>query len=171
MPYKEKMKVLRDISKAYDMFELPHMAYKPRDKADLYNKIKFNRDPQTKEGVVQWPLNDSGPPEKTKFKPTYDVRVTDVFQKQRSREKGYAGGFEYEEVDGEKTRKIGRVGTGFSDELRRDMANNPEKYRNLVAAVEAQTKYDKSGVLRAPSFQLWHLDKNPPSSLRKVVPK
>lgn len=171
MPYKEKMKVLRDISKAYDMFELPHMAYKPRDKADLYNKIKFNRDPQTKEGVVQWPLYESGPPEKTKFKPTYDVRVTDVFQKQRSREKGYAGGFEYTEVDGEKTRKVGRVGTGFSDKLRRDMANNPEKYRNLVAAVEAQTKYDKSGVLRAPSFQLWHLDKNPPSSLRKVVPK
>jgi len=169
MPYKEKLKVLDEMASEYDILELPDYALSSDAKMKLFGSIKLNRNHQTKEGVVQWSMNEPSNPVKTKFKPTYDVVVSGIFQKPASIERGYAGGFEYNMVDGENTFKVGRVGTGFSDKLRKDMFDNPEKYIGMTAAVEALDQYKDSKVLRSPSFKLWHLDKNTPESLLNVI--
>ena len=65
------------------------------------------------------------------------------------------GGFEYSYSPTGKV--VGRVGTGLSDDLRSDMAANPERYLGRVAMV-AGTKY-RSGVGRTLSFKGWHPEK------------
>ena len=171
MPYEHKLKVLDEIAKKYEIFDLPDLAVDPVAKEKMYAEIQMNRHPQTKEGVVEWDSYESASPTKVKFRPTYDVRISGIFQKPRSMTRGYAGGFEYDQVDGKATMKAGRVGTGLSDALRKDMQDNPEKYVGLVAAVEAQEQYKGTGVLRAPSFHSFHLDKNPRDRLAEALTK
>jgi len=56
---------------------------------------------------------------------------------------------------------VGKVGTGLSFEMKKDMAQNPEKYEGLVARVRALAQYP-SGALAKPSFKNWHFEKSFP---------
>jgi hypothetical protein len=161
IPYQEKLKVLRRVSKALPFLELPPMAESPRGKVDLLNRIRTGQEPITGEGVVLWPLS-GGPPVKAKFRPEHDVYVRQVFPETGQRH-GLAGGFAYSWTPRGKV--VGRVGTGLTHDLKRDMLENPGKYIGRVARVRAEAVYrdkdnpKKPGALRAPSFQDWHLDK------------
>lgn len=163
--YGEKLKVLREVADSLP-FSLPRMAFSAEDKKKLLSDIRKGHVPETKEGVVFWNLREgSKPPVKTKFVNDHDVYIKDFFPGEGKYRNNAVGGFLYShDPDGP---IVGRVGTGLSDELRRDMFEHPDRYRNLVARVTAQQQYS-SGALRAPAFQDWHLDKNEPQALSHV---
>lgn len=165
-PYEEKLKILDQIAKEIGYFELPRMARTPAEKRKLFEDIRSGKIPETKEGVVTWNLARPGPPTKHKFRPDHDVYIRGFFDATPgSKYEGNAvGGFTYSHTEGGEI--VGRVGTGLSDELRRKMYEDPEKYLGSVARVTALDVYplvgkeSEKGALRAPSFSDWHLDKN-----------
>lgn len=162
--YDQKLKAMREISRGTkDRVELPAVARTEEEKRHLLGAIKAGKVPETKEGVVLQRVDHPAPPTKVKFKDQADVYVRKIFDKPKGRVKGLAGGFGYStSPDGP---IVGRVGTGFSHAVRRDMLRNPEKYVGRVAKVESQGPY-RSGALRAPSFSEWHLDKTPPELMK-----
>ena len=103
-------------------------------------------------------------PIKAKLKEEHDVYIRKIFGGERAYKKDMAGGFEYSHTPNGPI--VGKVGTGFSERIRRDMWENPDKYTGLIAKVNAQEKFE-SGALRAPSFQMLHLD-NPGDRLAEV---
>jgi hypothetical protein len=48
---------------------------------------------------------------------------------------------------------IGKVGTGFSDSLRREMYENPQKYIGKKILIEHQGQYEATRAFRAPSLK------------------
>jgi ATP-dependent DNA ligase len=165
-PFKEKLEVLRHVEKELPhVFHLPRLATTTKAKEDLVKKIQMGQVPETREGVVVWNLNESRPPAKAKFSAEHDVYVRDFFPG-KGRLGGVAvGGFLFSHTPTGPI--IGKVGTGLSDAQRRDMQERPEQYVGTVARVKAQEKF-RSGALRAPSFQGWHLDKNDEERLALV---
>lgn len=163
-PYLDKLKVLREVADKLPV-ELPRMAFGKEDKQKLIKDIRSGHIPETEEGVVFWNLSKSESPVKAKFTQDHDVYIRDFFEGQGKYKGNGVGGFLYSHEEGGPI--VGRVGTGLSDELRRDMFKHPSKYKGLVARVTAHDKYS-SGALRAPAFQDWHLDKNEPRALANV---
>ncbi len=53
---------------------------------------------------------------------------------------------------------VGRVGTGFTDEMRKALWEKPEKYIGKVATIFAM-RQESSGAYFQPSFYRMHLDK------------
>lgn len=157
-PYGEKLEVLKKVVKELPgHFELPRMAYSSKEKKELIADIKRGDIPETKEGVVAWNLQEHEAPIKAKFTREHDVHIKDFFPGEGKYKGNGVGGFYFSHKAGGPI--VGRVGTGLSDELRKDMHKNPERYKGLVARVKSQGKFE-SGALRAPSFQDWHPDKN-----------
>lgn len=170
-PFADKLEALHAVKKGTGgMIELPPIAATPEEKATMIEMIRDKKLPMTEEGVVVHDLTSSRTT-KAKFRPGHDVYVKEIFTKPKGVARGHAGGFAFSwEPGGE---AAGRVGTGFSHEMRKDMLENPERYVGRVATVKSQGAYqnkvDKSqlGALRAPSFQRWHLDKNDPAQMQK----
>jgi len=162
LPYAKKLHVLERVSRSLPFLEMPPMARTAKTKVDLLNRIRRGQEPITREGVVLWPLA-GGAPTKSKFRPDHDVYVQNVFPEDGKR-KDLAGGFDYSWTP--KGRVVGRVGTGFTHALKKDMLENPQEYIGRVARVRADDVYRdkadprKPGALRAASFKDWHLNKN-----------
>jgi len=164
-PYEEKLHVLQEVNKAIPSLVLPRMAKTRDEKIKLKDDIAAHRLPETKEGLVVWPLKSGDAPIKAKITKEHDVYVKEIFPGEGRLSGASAGGFTYaHDSDGD---EVGRVGTGLSDSLRRHMWENKDNYKGMVATVSAQDKYD-SGALRAPSFLGWHLDKNDQTRLDAV---
>ena len=166
-PYEEKLRVLEAVSKAIPALRLPPMARTAEAKQRLLTEITSGRHPLTSEGVVLWPLKTGDKPIKAKVKDDHDVYVRGFFSGEGKYTDRGVGGFVYSHTPDGKV--VGRVGTGLTDAQREDMHRHPEKYLGMVAVVQAMEKHP-SGALRAPSFQGFHLDKNPPERLSKVYP-
>ena len=160
MPYEKRRKILEALSRQAPFLKLLPMATKPEEKAKMLQRIKEGKEPLTREGVVLWNLKEPKVT-KVKLRPDFDVKVKDIFP---STHPGWAGGFTYETPSG----RIGRVGSGFTHKQRKLMLAHPEKYKGLVAKVEAQEVFP-SGVLRAPVFKEWHMEKSHPDKLQKVL--
>ncbi len=112
----------------------------------LVEQIASGRYPMTREGVV---VHQQGKrPVKAKVKSDYDVVIRDVFKADTDRG-DMAGGFTYSYPDSDEI--VGRVGTGFSDAMRKDMWKNPQNYIGQTARVHSQEQLG-SGALRAPGF-------------------
>lgn len=112
----------------------------------LVEQIASGRYPMTREGVV---VHQQGKrPVKAKVKSDYDVVIRDVFKADTDRG-DMAGGFTYSYPDSDEI--VGRVGTGFSDAMRKDMWQNPQNYIGQTARVHSQEQLG-SGALRAPGF-------------------
>jgi hypothetical protein len=160
LPFEEKLNILERVSRALPFLEMPPMARGAKEKVELLNRIRTGQEPTTREGVVLWPPN--GPPIRAKFRPDHDVYVREVFPEKGSRE--LAGGFAYSWTPQGKVQ--GRVGTGLSHALKKEMLEDPQKFVGRVARVKALDVYrdkedpKKPGALRAPAFKDWHLDKN-----------
>lgn len=163
-PYADKLKVLREVADKLP-FDLPRMAFGTEEKKKLLADIRSGQVPETKEGVVFWNLKSGEAPTKAKFTTDHDVVIRDFFPGEGKYRGNGVGGFLYSHEPWGPV--VGRVGTGLSDALRRDMHSHPERYKGLTARVTAQDKFH-TGALRAPSFQGWHLDKNEPAMLAQV---
>lgn len=61
--------------------------------------------------------------------------------------------------------EVCRVASGLTDELREDMANNPENYLNKVVEIECMSLNKKDGTVRHPVFKQVRTDKGPDDCL------
>lgn len=165
--YEDKHEILKTINKVVPQIELPRTARNPSKKRELYDRIKRGKDKRTDEGVVFKHTNNEDKDKRVKFNPEYDVEIADIFEagEETKYEGSHAGGFVYKwPGDSE---PVGKIGTGFSDKMRRDMYENPEKYKGKTVKVEAHDIYPKKdsqntqrGALRMPVFKAFHPDKN-----------
>lgn len=161
-PYEEKRKYLELATAAAPWLKMPRTATTPEDKKKLYDDILHKREPSTEEGLISW-KKDSPAPTKAKFRNEVDVYLRRPFMEKSTkpgRQAGMAGGFEYSLTkDGP---IVGRVGTGMSHALKKDLAENFPKYEGLAARTLMQRGY----VGRAPAFISFHLDQPLPEGIK-----
>jgi superfamily II DNA or RNA helicase len=152
----ERWKTLEEVSKYLppNLFHLPETATTPDEAKSLWNRIQSGEHPLTSEGVIGWPKGD-GRPVKVKVMPESDVWVKGVFPGEGKYKGTHAGGFEY--ATAPEGSVVGRVGTGLSDEARRSLAEEPEKWVDRMARIRSQGKFP-GGAHRAPSFIALHED-------------
>lgn len=151
-PYLERQKILRKIADKHPVFKLAPVAITRAEKEKLITQIAERTHPLTTEGVVLWEKR----PIKAKIKQEYDIFIRDIFEGE-GKLVGKAGGFFYSHTANGPV--VGKVGTGFSDNLREDMWNRKKHYIGLVARTTALGRYP-SGALEKPSFSEWHVEKN-----------
>jgi hypothetical protein len=159
VPYKEKLQMLEKAVDAAPWLRSPRTAHSPEEKKALFSDIHKQKEPSTIEGLVEWHL-DKPVPTKAKFRNEVDVFIQHPFMEQAKKpgRPPMAGGFEYSlEKDGP---IIGRVGTGMKHSLKKDMAENFEKYKGLQARVKMQ----RGHIGRAPAFIGFHLDQDLPET-------
>lgn len=152
-PYAEKLKVLQEVQKKVPTLRLPPTATTPAEKANLLARIQSGQEPITSEGIVSWRL-DRPNPTKAKFRPDVDAEIVGVTQGKGKHE---------ERIGALKVRLPGKeavthVGTGLSDQLRAQIAKNPDDFIGRTAKVRTQQVFP-SGKLRAPSFAGFHIEK------------
>jgi DNA polymerase Ligase (LigD) len=154
-PYPEQRQAVEDIMQYLpdgDRFMLPEEATTYEDAVKMLEQIQSGKHPLTREGIIVHPTK-GGVPKKIKFRPEEDVYIRDVFPGEGKYQGTGAGGFRYSyEPEGP---IVGRVGSGLSDELRRELISNPEAYIGRIARVAAQQRFP-SGALRAPSLLALH---------------
>ena len=158
--YTEKLRVLREVQANMPQFEIPDIALSEKEKRRLYEAIRQKTHPATHEGMILWNAHTKGRPTKAKFTVDHDVYIRGITQARdkSGRPKQEAGAFLYSRTpDGP---VVGKVGTGFSRKLRRDMWSRKESYIGGVAKVTAE-KATKRGALTKPRFSGWHSDKSP----------
>ncbi len=165
-PYREKLRILKLIKEQIPELKLPKMAFTTDEKKKLLEQIKTGKLAHTKEGVVLWDVTSGKAPIKAKFRNEHDVYIRSIFPGGGKYKGLGAGGFTFSHTPSGPI--VGRVGTGLSDKLRRDMHERPGTYSGVVAVVESQGKFSK-GALRAPSFKQFHLDKNPQTKLDELA--
>jgi len=153
-PYAERLAMLRKVLAHLpaDVFHLPDAAG-PEDAQALWEQITRGEHPLTEEGIVIHP--PTGTPSKAKLLEEHDVHIRDIFPGEGKYEGAGAGGFTYSMEPGGPI--LGRVGTGLSDELRREMLEEPEAFIGRVAKVRSQGPFP-SGALRAPALYALHED-------------
>lgn len=143
--YTADVKSITDTLKHPSIHSVP--AYTGNAAKKLVAAIKAGKYPLTREGVV---IHQPGKrPLKSKVLSDYDVMIRDIFKADTDRG-DMAGGFTYSYPDSEEI--AGRVGTGFTDEMRKDMWAHPENYIGQIARVHSQEQLERSLALRAPSF-------------------
>jgi hypothetical protein len=155
VPYSERRQMLEKIMPYLpeDTFHLTPEATTPEEASQLWEGIRTGQNPLSHEGVVIHP--PSGVPIKSKLHEDADVWIRGVFPGEGKYQGTGAGGFEYSsEPQGP---VLGRVGTGLSDEVRRQMWQTPNDYVGRVAKIRAQEKLP-SGAYRAPAFLSLHED-------------
>lgn len=157
-PYEEKLKMMKEISTKIPELELPPLAFTQQEKMKLKDSIISGRNPLTKEGIIIYKTKESIP-YKSKLDEDYDVLITGIFAASPgSKYEGSAiGGFEG--IPENKPNTKIRIGTGLSDELRRDAYQNKNKYIGNWAKVKGNMQYSKSGKLRMPVFLEWRVEK------------
>lgn len=168
LPYKDKLEILKEIVNKYpDQFHLPQMAFDEKSKQQLFHNIRSGKYAHN-EGVVLHNLYESEKPIKGKFTKEFDVYIKEIFPAEGKYKERAAGGFTFSHTpDGP---VVGRIGTGFSDSLRKDMHNYPEKYKGLIAVVSGNELY-RSGAIKQPAFKNFHLDKNDKERLENIIHK
>lgn len=159
VPREERRRMMGEALKHLpsEYFHMSQAARTPEEAVALWNQIKSKQHPLTEEGVVVHPK--TGVPWKGKLTEDNDVHITGVFPGEGKYQDVGAGGFDYALEPGGAA--VGRVGTGLSDELRRDMWANPNLYTGRVAKIRSLGQFT-SGAHRAPSFLALHEDWTPP---------
>lgn len=168
LPTEDKRRLIDEVlkdSRFKGLFHKPSSATTPSAKKKLFEQIRRGKHRQTKEGIIVH--SPEGVMTKVKFKPEWDVEISGVFTKPKSKAKGHAGGFTYKKINGKKISRTSRVGTGFTHELRRAMLKHPEDFVGVIAKVTGMEQHP-SGSIRAPSFVGWHLDKNDPDRIPEI---
>jgi ATP-dependent DNA ligase len=154
VPYAQRLALVKEVIQHLpaDVFHAPAEANSPEEATQLWRSIGEGKHPLTREGIVIHP--PTGVPSKAKFLEDQDVHIRGMFPGEGKYYKRGVGGFTYSLTpDGP---VLGRVGTGFDDDLRMDMYRNPDAYTGRVARVQHQGAFPGSGALRAPSFIALH---------------
>lgn len=147
-PYKEKLSILSDISSQVPALTLPPLAYTPEQKRQLLSQVSFKQHPLTEEGFVVYDL-DKSLPTKSKFKEDYDVYIREIHHGQ-GKHSGRMGYLRYSYTPSGPI--VGKVGGGFSDDLRQKMADRPQDYIGKPIRVYALGK-TTTGALKVPQFK------------------
>lgn len=157
--YAEKLKAMREVQAQIPELKVAETADTPEKKRRLMEQIKNMRHPDTVEGFVEWDLDaPGGTPKRVKLKDTHEVYIRRIRKAKTIKTgKEMAGAFEYSLTPSGPV--VGRVGTGFTEKMRKEMLKHPKKYINLIARVRSQQQFP-SGALRAPSFYQMHVEKN-----------
>jgi 8-oxo-dGTP pyrophosphatase MutT (NUDIX family) len=160
-PYARRRRMLEDVMARVplDRFHLPEEVHTPSEAVALWKRITGGGHPLSEEGVVVHPA--TGRPTKIKKRPDFDVHLTGVYPGEGKYRGLGAGGFTYSLHPGGAT--VGRVGTGLSDAMRRELHDDPQEYLGRVARIAAQGQFP-SGAYRAPSFIALHEDEGPPAA-------
>jgi hypothetical protein len=154
-PYSEKLEMLKHITSAIPQLKMPPLHETPESKQQLLNEISSKQHALSEEGVVVYDMNASVPL-KAKFQQDYDVYIRGTFPGEGKYKDNAAGGFTYSHSPEGKV--IGRVGSGFSDEMRKQMHEQPSKFIGGTARVFAQQQLP-SGALRVPVFKDIRIEK------------
>lgn len=157
MGAQERLEKLREFTKVLppSQFHIPETATTPEAGRKLWEEVTTGKNPRTSEGVIGWPVAPGKKPIKAKATPEADVFVRNVFPGQGRLAGSSAGGFDYSR--GPDSPVVGRVGTGFSDETRKNMLADPDSYVGRLARIRSQGTFP-SGAHRAPSFISLHED-------------
>jgi hypothetical protein len=152
-PYERKLQILREVQHKQPRLRLPPTAETPEEKRRLFQRIESGKEPITSEGIIAWRKDQPGPT-KAKFRPDVDALVV-----------GTTGGKGKHEgrIGALKVRLPGKdavthVGTGLSDRLRAEIAEDPKAYIGRAVKVRTQQVFP-SGKMRAPSFGGFHIEK------------
>jgi len=154
-PYAERRKMIEEVLPLLPKgkFHLAEEATTPEAAKAMWRQIIEGKHPLTREGMVFHP--PTGKPIKVKQTEEADVHITDIFSgKGKYRGRG-AGGFGYALEPGGP--RVGKVGSGLSDELRAQLHADPEQYAGRVARIRSQAQHP-SGAYRAPSLIALHED-------------
>lgn len=133
-----------------DKFQLPEVASDKKSALSLFKRIRSGRHPLTVEGVVAHP--PEGKAVRIKNLEETDVKIHSLFPG-KGKYAGSHGGFYYKTKSGQ----TGKVGTGFSDETRRELP----QYIGRWARIRHQGTFKETGKHRAPSLIAIHESKNP----------
>jgi len=156
LPQEERKRLIeRAVSIAPDVFTVPPEATSPQEARKLLQQVISGKLPLSREGVVFSRAEE--PP--AKYKKTTGERdvIIHSFTPGKGRLAGKGiGAIRYVLYPGQKE-PVGEVGTGLSDELRRELYEHPEQYIGRVAVIEAQEQYP-SGAFRAPRLLKIHPD-------------
>jgi hypothetical protein len=157
LPYEQQRSLMQKIKrKVGPKIVLPDSASSRKAKERLLLRIKDGKHPQTDEGFVAWPRKSIlATPSKIPFRGHKQVYVKEVYPMQRKgKTVDLAGGFTYSLKPGGPV--VGSVGTGFSEEKRREIWQARNKIKGVKAVVESSGQHP-SGAHRAPSFVAFHL--------------
>jgi len=156
-PYSEKLEMMKEVTSKIPELELPPLAYTQQEKMLLKDKIISGKHPLTNEGIIVYKMDESVP-YKSKQTEDYDVLIKGIFSASPgSKYEGNAiGGFL---GTPENSKAEVRIGSGISDELRREAYLNPNKFIGSWIKVKGQMKYDRSGKIRMPIFQEFRIEK------------
>lgn len=155
VPYEQRMAQTKSVGSVLPQaqFNYPEEAKTPEEAKGLLQRVATGQEPLTVEGIVIHP--PMGVPQKVKLRDEHDVHIREFFPGMGKYENKGVGGFKYShEPEGP---IVGEVGTGFSDEERMKMHQDPSAYLGRVARVSAQNK-KPSGALFAPSYISLHED-------------
>jgi hypothetical protein len=131
-----------------EKFQLPEIATTKEEALKLHHRIRSGKHPLTKEGIVIH--RPEGQPIRVKNVEEADVKIHSLFPG-KGKYVGSHGGFYYKTESG----KLGKVGSGFSDQLRRDLP----MYKGRWARIKYQEQFP-GGKYRAPRLISIHESKN-----------
>jgi hypothetical protein len=153
--YPERRKMIEELLPHLpaDTFHLAEEATTPAAAKALWRKVLAGKHPLTEEGIVAHP--PTGVPMKAKKLEETDVHIKDIFPGRKRLAGTAAGGFGYALEPG--GARVGEVGTGLSDELRREMHKDPDAFIGRIARIRAQGQLP-SGAWRAPALLALHED-------------
>lgn len=151
--YQERYELVKEITEHLpsNKFHVAEQATTPAEARSLFEKIRSGKHPLTHEGIV---IHSDGKPIKAKFKQDTDVYLTG-WRPGKGKYTGAAGSLTYALKKGEPT--IGRIGTGFTDKTRKDIAEDPEGFVGRWAKIISQSQLP-SGAFRTPIFHGLHED-------------
>ena len=155
-PYSEKLPLIKNMSNYIDVAMFPETYKDPTSSMNLVNKVFAGEHPLTKEGVVFRKLDEPHHAIKYKKKFEYDVYVCKIF-KGKGKYSNAAGGFYYS-FDPQCNNIIGKVGTGFSDALRKKLWRQQYRFIGKVAKITGSA--GAKDAIRNPKFNGWHHEKN-----------
>lgn len=156
-PYKDHIRMMSVVAKqAPGHWMMPDIAITLEDKKKLAEKIRTGKHPLTEEGMVAWPLKEVGArPTKLKYVDHFQVYIQDVYPMMSGgKPTELAGGFWYSLTPSGPS--VGKVGTGFSDVLRKEMWEGRKDLKGRKVVIESLGRFP-SGAYRAPSFVSFHL--------------
>lgn len=155
--YKQDQEILKTlVDRMPSNWRLPDIAYTKAKKEKMVKAIREGTHPLTEEGVVAWPINGpGGQPRKLPFRKHAQVYIREIYAMKRGgKPVGLAGGFQYSLTPRGKI--VGKVGTGFSMALRKEMWESKNKMVGRKVVIESLGKHP-SGAYRAPAFISFHL--------------
>jgi hypothetical protein len=161
VPYAQRLAETKAIGSVLpsDIFHYPEEAKTPTEAKQLLEQVSSGKHPLTEEGIVIHP--ETGVPQKIKLRDEYKPYLREFFAGKGRLTNSGVGGFRYSwEPEGE---IAGEVGTGMSDDERKNMHLNPSDYIGRKVRLTAQKKLP-SGNLFAPSFHSLYNDEPPEST-------